>query len=284
MPQLGSKARDMMLTQRAKDLQTAIYGACCVGSMLAIICFMHINQLTFYNRLAEHACNRTLEYSDMADDICIFHNGSSINTTTQQLGNIMVVKQHTGEIQFNQTLACSINHLLPYFSTDRNYCSELMAFIAEGNQTTARGFIEWLLPRNAANTITRVIPCKIHPNATMPVYINTDHMNHLCQAAKVNVEGRIAGWTFAAICYIFLFIFIYTEISNSYPPINHKLPSDATCVITYEPIPAGGMYYKCDQCVAVYDYEAIRYNWLHYSKKCGYCSKPIKELFKYCNQ
>ncbi len=287
MPQLGSEALDMMLAQRAKHLRTAENVFCGIGIILAIMSLIHINQVTFYNNLAIHACNRTLEYSGFAADICIFHNGSNANATTNQLDNIMVVKQYTGEIQFNQTLACSINHLGPYFSTDRNYCNELMSFIAKGNQTTARGFIEWLLPRNATNTISRVIPCKIHPNATAPVYINTDHMNHMCQAEKVDVDGRICAWVLAFICYLLLCICIYDEISNSYlkiGPINHKLPSDAECIITYEPIPLGGMYYKCDQCIAVYDCEAIRYNWLHYSRNCGYCSKPIKELFKYCNQ
>lgn len=283
MPQLDSKARDMMLAQRAANLQTAIYGVCCVGSILAIICFIHINHLKFHNNLAEHVCNRTMEYSKLADDICIFHNGSNINATTNRLDNIMVVKQHTGEILFNRTVACSINHMLPYFSTVRNYCSELMAFIADGNDTTARGFIDWLLPRNAANSITRVIPCKIHPNATEPVYINTDHMNHLCKAEKINFNERSLIWLFVVVVYLFLSVTVINDILNNYPPIRHKLPSDATCVITYEAIPMDGMYYKCDQCVAVYDYEAILHNWLNYSKNCCYCSKPITELFKYCN-
>jgi len=286
MPQLGSEALNIILAQRAKHRQTVCYVMGCIGGILSIMSLIHINQVTFYNNLAIHACNRTLEYSGFADDICIFHNGSNANATTNQLDNIMVVKQYTGEIQFNQTLACSINHLVPYFSTNRNYCNELMSFTAKGNQTTARGFIEWLLPRNTS-TITRVIPCKVHPNATEPVYINTEHMNHMCQSAKINVEGRRGVWILAFICYLLLSIYVYDEISNNYSqinPINHKLPADAECIITYEPIPVGGMYYKCDQCIAVYNYEAIRYNWLHYSKKCSYCSKPIKELFKYCNK
>ena len=101
------------------------------------------------------------------------------------------------------------------------------------------------------------------------------------QPQETNNFGFYIAGLFIAIMYYLVILSILEETQNT--PIYHKLPADATCVITNEPIPAGGMYYKCDQCIAVYDYEAIQHNWLNYSNKCGYCSKSIKVLFKYCN-
>jgi hypothetical protein len=260
------------------------------GIVLGVMCMMHFNEIVYSDKLANHACKLTSEYAGLATDICIFHNGSIVNTITQRLDGIMVIKQHTGEIRFNQSLACSINALLPYFTTNRNYCGELNDFIRRntdnhrenGESRAVEGVINWLFP-NATNTISYVIPCKINQDLLSSDYINTAHMQHLCKTIKVSKGGRIFMYIIVFTIYITLCMNHYDEIVNNIPPIDIPLPNDATCVITYEPIRQKQIYYKCERCIAVYDYAAIRHNWLHYSKNCSYCSMPIRELTKFRN-
>ncbi len=265
------------------------------GIVLCIMCMVHFTEIAHYNNLTNHVCNITSEYDGLATDICIFYNGSVVNTTTQRLENIMVVKQHTGEIRFNQSLACSINALLPYFATNRNYCSELNEFIVrdinsqnhnqkgENDDSSAVNvIINWLFP-NATNTISRVIKCKVNPDLLTSDYINTAYMQHICKTSRVNKDFRIVMYIIVFISYVAICMKHYDIIVNNIPPIDKRLPNDATCVITYEPIGQKQIYYKCSQCVAVYDYAAIRHNWLHYSKNCSYCSMQIRKLIKYRN-
>ncbi len=275
---------------RQKQLTDCVWIYMIGGIVLSIMCMIHFNEIVYYNNLAKQVCNLTREYEGLSEDICIFHNGSVVNTTTQRLDSIMVVKQHTGEILFNQSLACSINALLPYFATDRNYCDELNLFILKdinkpreiNDLHGVNGVINWLFP-NATNTISRVIPCKVNPGLIASDYINTAHMQHLCETIKVNKGFRIVMYIIIFISYVALCMNHYDEMVNNIPPIDKRLPNDATCVITYEPIGPKQIYYKCSRCVAVYDYVAILHNWLHYSKNCSYCSMPIRELTKYRN-
>lgn len=272
---------------RQKQLTECVWIYIIGGIVLSIMCMIHFNEIVYYNNLAKQACNLTCEYDGLADDICIFHNGSVVNTTTQRLDSIMVVKQHTGEILFNQSLACSINALLPYFEKKRNYCGELNDFILRNTNNPkeinySHEVINWLFP-NMTKTISRVIPCKVNPDLLASDYINTAYMKHLCETNKVSKGFRI-------IIYIIIFAFYmaickkqYEEMVNYIAPIDKPLPNDATCVITYEPIGRNQRYYKCSQCVAVYDYAAIMHNWLHYSKNCPHCSRPIRKLIIYRN-
>lgn len=264
------------------------------GIVLGIMCMVHF---AYYNNLTNHVCNITSEYDGLATDICIFYNGSVVNTTTQRIENIMVVKQHTGEIRFNQSFACSINALLPYFATNRNYCSEHNEFIVRDinsqnhNQkgendisSAVNVIINWLFP-NATNTISHVIKCKVNPDLLASDYINTAYIQHICETSKVNNGFYVSMYFIIYFSYLAVYMkHLHDEmVMVNNIPIDKRLPNDATCIITYEPIVPNQIYYKCSQCVAVYDYAAIRHNWLYYSKNCSYCSMQIRKLIKYRN-
>lgn len=66
-------------------------------------------------------------------------------------------------------------------------------------------------------------------------------------------------------------------------PINKQLTNEIQCIISYEPILSGTLYWECAQCRSVCSGDCIR-AWFVQSKTCPVCRKSYSftQLYKNC--
>jgi hypothetical protein len=192
----------------------------------------------------------------------------------------MVVKQKTGDILQNATLACSPGYLIPQLKGDaKDYCNELLEYI---NNQTPGGHASMFTMFNRGSLINRVMECTVSANES-DIYIHHGYMAHLFPPVEDHIDTYTVAWIVYYALYILLCYYDYKYVCAYSPPVPVKLPEDSECYIMYETIKQGDAYYKCFKCVAVYGYNAIKESWVRNAKKCPYCSCPIKYLTRFIN-
>lgn len=255
------------------------------GLCILIICaYLNISYENYNDKLHNLACIKIpAEYKNIDADICIFHNKSIINANDMQ--NIMVIKQLTGEIITNATLKCAFE-FGPDFVPNYSYCQDVIEFIKQtpdtrvSSQSAATSQEKHITTHPAQKpSINRQMACKYVEYVNS--YINHDFIYHLCTKSN--------GWNNCIIIMWIVLIFGYILICmNHYEgliidnTVKFKLNTPSECIISLEPILTGQEYYRCTRCVAIYKFENFYKYWVS-KKKCAYCSVPISAPIKYIN-
>lgn len=272
---LPKKVRILIQKKQEAALQKYMAGAMVIG----VITWFHMSHLSRQHEINVFANARINEYVNSTLDLCVFHQASAIHPATNQLHNVMVIKQKTGEIIYNSTLECSPAYLVSQLKDSPNdYCADLMSYInnktIDGNEVLFNMF-------NRGSLTNRVMECTMAVNDSN-TYIHRGYMAHLFSNRHVYKEKCAIAWVILYLVYAVLCYNDYDNL-NIHARFHMKLPEGTECYIMYQPIKPWDTYYKCYRCVAVYGYNAIAQYWAYHAKKCPYCSTPINYLTRFIN-
>jgi hypothetical protein len=186
--------------------------------------------------------------------------------------NIMVIHRIDDNIVINsnQNMSCNYDNYNIFYKIEYDYCKE---FISTSKQL---------------NTKNRINKCYINNQNDTTYNVETfENMTYKENQIKTeNMFLTISKYIF----YIYILLQIITQIKikineiNKPILINKLLPPNTECIISYNIIKSNTYYYKCERCVAVYEWDSyIEYINTYRKYKCAYCTKEFNLKKTYIN-
>jgi len=171
------------------------------------------------------------------------------------------------EINLNQNISCNYNIL---YKKDYDYCKE------------------FILTSKQLNNMNKINKCYIN-NENHCVY-NVETIENM-KTAEFNTYLELYSLIILKyLLHIYILLLIILKIKNKIDEIdkliiiNRSLLPNTECIISYNIIKNNTYYYKCERCVAIYEWSSY-IEYINYRKyKCAYCSQKFNLKIAYLNK